>query len=55
MWETLDDAGHARLVGRYLRVSGGWDEIVALDPSAGARDPLFAVVARRAGSKMSAA
>lgn len=55
VWETLDDAGHAQLVGRYLRASGGWDEIVALDRSPRGGDPLFAVVARRAGSKMSAA
>ena len=54
-WESLDDAGHAQLVGHYLRESGGWDDIVALDRSPERGDPLFAVVARRAGSKMSAA
>ena len=55
VWESLDDAGHLQLVGHYLREAGGWEDIVALDRSPKAGDPLFAVVARRAGSKMSAA
>jgi SAM-dependent methyltransferase len=55
VWETLDDAGRAQLVGHYLREAGGWDDIVALGRSPHAGDPLFAVVARRLGSKMSAA
>ena len=55
LWETLDDAGHAQLVGHDLREAGGWEDIVALDRSPDAGDPLFAVVARRAGSTMSAA
>lgn len=55
LWETLDDAGHVQLVGHYLREAGGWDAVVALDRSPEAGDPLFAIVARRAGSKMSAA
>ena len=55
LWETLDDAGHALLVGHYLREAGGWGDMVALDRSPEAGDPLFAIVARRAGSKMSAA
>jgi SAM-dependent methyltransferase len=55
LWEALDDTGHAQLVGQYLREAGGWGEIVALDRSPEAGDPLFAIVARRAGSKMSAA
>jgi SAM-dependent methyltransferase len=54
-WEALDDAGHVQLVGDYLREAGGWDEVIALDRSPGAGDPLFAVVARRAGSNMAAA
>jgi len=54
-WETLDDAGHAQLVRHYLREAGGWEDVVALDRSPDTGDPLFAVVARRAGSKMSAA
>ena len=54
-WEALDDAGRAQLVGQYLREAGGWDDVVALDRSPERGDPLFAIVARRAGSKMSAA
>ena len=55
LWEALDDAGHARLVEQYLREAGGWDAVVALDRSPGTGDPLWAIVAHRAGSKMSAA
>ena len=55
LWETLDDAGHARLVEQYLREAGGWDAVIALDRSPGTGDPLWAIVAHRAGSKMSAA
>jgi SAM-dependent methyltransferase len=55
LWEALDDAGHIQLVGQYLREAGGWDAIAALDRSPETGDPLFAIVARRAGSKMSAA
>ena len=57
IWRALDDAGHTRLVERYLRAAGGWEAIERLDrsPRAGARggpgDPLFAVVARRVGSR----
>lgn len=54
IWRTLDDAGHAQLVERYLQAAG-WGRIERLDRSpgrgsigAGTRegDPLFAVVAR---------
>ena len=55
LWEALDDAGHARLVEQYLREAGGWDAVIALDRSPGTGDPLWAIVAHRAGSKMSAA
>jgi SAM-dependent methyltransferase len=55
LWEALDDAGHLQLVGQYLREAGGWDAIVALDRSPVAGEPHIAIVARRAGSKMSAA
>lgn len=55
LWEALDDTGHAQLVGQYLREAGGWDAVVALDRSPERGDPLFAIVARRAGSNMSAA
>ena len=54
-WEALDDAGHAQLCGGVPAGGGGWDEVIALDRSPGAGDPLCAVVARRAGSKMAAA
>ena len=54
IWRALDDAGHTRLVERYLRAAGGWEAIEALDRSpraarGGPGDPLYAVVARRAG------
>jgi len=50
IWRTLDDAGHARLVERYLLVAGGWEKVERLDcqPTDARGDPLFAVVARRA-------
>jgi SAM-dependent methyltransferase len=50
LWESLDDAGHAKLVAHYLQAAGGWDGIVGLDRSPAGSDPLFAVVARRAAS-----
>ncbi len=47
--QTLDDAGHARLIESYLREAGNWRAIQSLDRSPNPRrsDPLFAVVARR--------
>jgi SAM-dependent methyltransferase len=59
IWQALDDRGHADLVERYLRAAGGWTAIERLDRSAHARaarggargDPLYAVVARRAGER----
>jgi SAM-dependent methyltransferase len=56
VWQALDDAGHARLVERYLQDAGNWRTIEALDrsPAAPGSDPLFAVVARsRAGGNQS--
>jgi SAM-dependent methyltransferase len=50
LWESLDDAGHMQLVEHYVEAAGGWHEVVALDRSPAAGDPLFAVVARRAPS-----
>lgn len=47
LWEDLDDHGHVNLVGHYLREAGGWTDLIALDRSPDAGDPLFAVVARR--------
>ena len=47
-WQSLDDAGHLQLVSYYLQSAGNWDEIQALDCTPyPAREPLFAVVARR--------
>lgn len=55
IWRSLDDAGHAKLVASYLAAAGKWTGIERLDRSprdAGrsgdGRDPLLAVVARRA-------
>jgi hypothetical protein len=42
-------------VEQYLAEAGGWDTGVALDRSPETGDPLWAIVAHRAGSKMSAA
>ena len=49
-WQSLDDAGHLKLVSYYLQSAGSWDAIETLDRTPHpAREPLFAVVARRAG------
>jgi SAM-dependent methyltransferase len=49
IWHSLDDAGHLKLVQHYLLAAGGWTEVEALDRSpAQGKDPLYAVVARRA-------
>lgn len=50
LWESLDDAGHAELVEHYVREAGGWADLVALDRSPAAGDPLYAVVGRRAAA-----
>ena len=48
-WQALDDAGHLQLVTRYLQDAGDWTQIEPLDRTpTGAREPLLAVVARRA-------
>ena len=49
IWRMLDDAGHARLVERYLQVAGGWRPIERRDPGRpdGQGDPLFGVVGWR--------
>jgi ubiquinone/menaquinone biosynthesis C-methylase UbiE len=48
IWQSLDDAGHGRLVEEYLKAAGVWTGIERLDRSPGqAGDPLYAVVARR--------
>ncbi len=51
IWRALGDRDHARLVGAYFELSGGWTGLEARDcsPSAnGYADPLFAVLARKA-------
>jgi SAM-dependent methyltransferase len=49
IWSALGDAGHLRLIERYLQAAGGWSPIDLLEPRPRAErgDPLFAVVARR--------
>ncbi len=46
IWQVLDDAGHAKLVTRYLEWAGNWEHVEALDRSPGGSDPLYAVVGR---------
>ena len=47
-WQSLDDAGHLKLVAYYLQNAGGWSNIEILDRTPHpAREPLLAVVARR--------
>ena len=49
-WQSLDDAGHLQLVSYYLQSAGNWDEVQARDCTPHpAREPLFAVTARRRG------
>ena len=47
VWQSLDDAGHAQLVRKYLQ-EGGWRESEMIDasPAPGRSDPLWAVVGR---------
>jgi len=48
-WQMLDDAGHLDLVASYLQSAGNWTRIEKLNCTPkGAREPLLAVVARRA-------
>ncbi|MGB3635307.1 MAG: methyltransferase domain-containing protein [Rubrobacteraceae bacterium] len=50
-WQALDDAGHVRLVEKYLREAGNWVEIHSLDrsPRRMFSDPLYAVVGESMG------
>jgi hypothetical protein len=51
IWRALGDRDHARLVGAYFELSGGWCGLEARDCSTvanGYADPLFAVLARKA-------
>jgi SAM-dependent methyltransferase len=51
-WRMLDDRGHQELVARYFAEAGNWTEVETLDRSPGpGSDPLYAVIARRAGPK----
>ncbi|MCA1554385.1 MAG: methyltransferase domain-containing protein, partial [Chloroflexi bacterium] len=48
VWQTLDDAGHARLVAAYLRGAGNFVPIESLDRSPSRwSDPLYAVIGRK--------
>ena len=49
IWRALDDAGHVRLVERYLAVAGGWRAVESRADRRPGGDPLLAVVAHRAG------
>lgn len=52
IWQHLDDAGHSRLVQRYLEEAGNWTSIESHNRSLHRRggDPLFAIVARSTGT-----
>ncbi len=49
VWAVMDMADRARWVGVYFRLAGGWSEVVLVDRSPVAADPLWLVVARREG------
>jgi hypothetical protein len=51
IWRALDDAGHVRLVERYLAVAGGWRAVESRADRRPGGDPLLAVVAHRADSQ----
>lgn len=46
IWQSLDDAGHGRLIERYLLDAGNWRDIARLDRSPQQGDLLHAVVGR---------
>lgn len=50
-WQTLDDAGHMRLVEQYLREAGNWRDVHSLDrsPRRMFSDPLYAVIGYSTG------
>jgi SAM-dependent methyltransferase len=52
IWHQLDDRGHMRLVERYLKEAGNFDNIRSLDrsPRRLVGDPLYAVVAESTGA-----
>ena len=47
VWQTLDMAERARLVGTYFELAGGWEPPQCLDRSPANADPLWVVCARR--------
>ena len=48
VWQALNDADHAELIGAYFRLSGRFGKAQAYDLSPGpGSDPLYGVVARR--------
>jgi SAM-dependent methyltransferase len=51
VWHQLDDRGHARLVERYLREAGNFENVRGLDrsPRRLFSDPLYAVVGESTG------
>jgi len=54
-WRLLDELGHLRLIGSYLAEAGNWCDIACCNPDRTSRrspggDPLYAVIARRAGT-----
>ena len=51
VWHELDDAGHVRLVERYLAEAGNFEDVQGLDrsPRRVFSDPLYAVVGKSTG------
>lgn len=53
IWRATGDQDHARLVGAYFELSGGWSGLRLIDASprlGGYSDPLYAVVAYKAAA-----
>ena len=51
IWQSLGDNDHAKLIGAYFDLSGGWTGLRAIDCSPRSpaySDPLYAVLARKA-------
>ena len=51
VWHELDDAGHVRLVERYLAEAGNFEDVQGFDrsPRRVFSDPLYAVVGKSTG------
>jgi SAM-dependent methyltransferase len=56
LWQALGSREHADLIGLYFRLSGMFEQPQAYDlsPNPGQSDPLYAVVAARAGASQAA-